>query len=54
MPLYPTPRPLSDPLVLERALSDLLETDWTVVQPASGLPAKKAFSTDPERFLSGE
>jgi hypothetical protein len=42
MPLYPTPRPLSDPLVLERALSDLLETDWTVVQPASGLPAKKA------------
>jgi hypothetical protein len=55
MAIYPTPRPLSDPLVFERALIDLLDSDWTVIQPAGGLPAKKAMlGTLRDFFLMNE
>jgi hypothetical protein len=51
MALFPTPVPLSDPSVLQRALANLLDTDWTFVQAAAGLPGSKASLGDLASFI---
>jgi hypothetical protein len=38
---YPTPRSLNDVAIIERALVNLLGTDWLFVQPVAGLPGQK-------------